>query len=83
VSLQPNAGAQGEFAGLLAIRAYHAARGDGHRDVCLIPESAHGTNRPSAAMAGLRSWSSTATRTATSTSTTCAPSRAHAAPRPR
>ena len=44
VSLQPNAGSQGEFAGLLAIRAYHESRGQGHRDVCLIPVSAHGTN---------------------------------------
>ncbi|HSU07101.1 MAG TPA: aminomethyl-transferring glycine dehydrogenase, partial [Acetobacteraceae bacterium] len=54
VSLQPNAGSQGEYAGLLAIRAYHAARGQGQRDVCLIPSSAHGTNPASAAMAGLR-----------------------------
>jgi glycine dehydrogenase len=54
VSLQPNAGSQGEFAGLLAIRAYHRARGEGHRDVCLIPSSAHGTNAASATMAGLR-----------------------------
>jgi glycine dehydrogenase len=54
VSLQPNAGSQGEFAGLLAIRAYHRARGDDDRDVCLIPASAHGTNAASAAMAGLR-----------------------------
>lgn len=54
VSLQPNAGSQGEFAGLLAIRAYHQARGEGHRDVCLIPASAHGTNAASAAMAGFR-----------------------------
>ncbi|MBT8226769.1 MAG: aminomethyl-transferring glycine dehydrogenase [Dactylosporangium sp.] len=54
VSLQPNAGSQGELAGLLAIRAYHAARGEGHRDVCLIPASAHGTNAASAAMAGMR-----------------------------
>jgi glycine dehydrogenase len=53
VSLQPNAGSQGEYAGLLAIRAYHAARREGHRDVCLIPSSAHGTNPASAAMAGL------------------------------
>jgi glycine dehydrogenase len=53
VSLQPNAGSQGEYAGLLAIRAYHAARGQAHRDVCLIPSSAHGTNPASAAMAGL------------------------------
>ncbi|MCC6472937.1 MAG: aminomethyl-transferring glycine dehydrogenase [Burkholderiales bacterium] len=54
VSLQPNAGSQGEFAGLLAIHAWHAARGDPHRDVCLIPSSAHGTNPASAHMAGMR-----------------------------
>jgi glycine dehydrogenase len=54
VSLQPNAGAQGEYAGLLVIRAYHHARGDRDRDVCLIPVSAHGTNPASAAMAGFR-----------------------------
>lgn len=54
VSLQPNAGSQGEFAGLLAIRAYHRSRGDEHRDVCLIPSSAHGTNAASAVMAGMR-----------------------------
>jgi glycine dehydrogenase len=54
VSLQPNAGSQGELAGLLAIRAYHASRGDAGRDVCLIPESAHGTNAASAVLAGLR-----------------------------
>ncbi len=54
VSLQPNAGSQGEYAGLLAIRAYHVARGQGARDVCLIPSSAHGTNPASAVMAGLR-----------------------------
>ena len=54
VSLQPNAGSQGEFAGLLAIRAYHRSRGEDHRDVCLIPSSAHGTNAASAVMAGLR-----------------------------
>ena len=54
VSLQPNAGSQGEFAGLLAIRAYHRSRGDEHRDVCLIPASAHGTNAASAAMVGMR-----------------------------
>jgi glycine dehydrogenase len=53
VSLQPNSGAQGEYAGLLAIRAYHRARGQGHRDVCLIPESAHGTNPASAQMCGM------------------------------
>ncbi len=54
VSLQPNAGSQGEYAGLLAIHAYHAARGQGNRDVCLIPSSAHGTNPASARMAGYR-----------------------------
>ncbi|WP_067468555.1 aminomethyl-transferring glycine dehydrogenase [Actinomadura macra] len=54
VSVQPNAGSQGELAGLLAIRGYHASRGDGHRDVCLIPSSAHGTNAASAVMAGMR-----------------------------
>ncbi len=54
VSLQPNAGSQGEYAGLLAIRAFHAANGQEHRDICLIPSSAHGTNPASAAMAGLR-----------------------------
>ncbi|HEY3682618.1 MAG TPA: aminomethyl-transferring glycine dehydrogenase [Streptosporangiaceae bacterium] len=54
VSLQPNAGSQGELAGLLAVRAYHAARGDSGRDVCLIPSSAHGTNAASAVMAGMR-----------------------------
>ena len=54
VSLQPNAGSQGEYAGLLAIRGYQAAQGQGHRDICLIPSSAHGTNPASAAMAGLK-----------------------------
>ncbi len=54
VSLQPNAGSQGEYAGLLAIRKYHAARGEHSRDVCLIPSSAHGTNPASAQMAGMR-----------------------------
>ena len=53
VSLQPNSGAQGEFAGLLAIRAYHRSRGDLQRTLCLIPESAHGTNPASAQMAGM------------------------------
>ncbi|MGH8061765.1 MAG: aminomethyl-transferring glycine dehydrogenase, partial [Pseudoxanthomonas sp.] len=53
VSLQPNSGAQGEYAGLLAIRAYHLSRDEGHRDICLIPESAHGTNPASAQMAGM------------------------------
>ena len=54
VSLQPNAGSQGEYTGLLVIRAYHESRGEGHRNVCLIPQSAHGTNPASAAMAGMR-----------------------------
>jgi len=54
VSLQPNAGSQGEYAGLLAIRRYHLARGDGHRNICLIPVSAHGTNPASAVMAGMK-----------------------------
>ena len=53
ISLQPNAGSQGEFAGLLAIRGYHRSRGDEQRDVCLIPSSAHGTNAASAVMAGM------------------------------
>jgi glycine dehydrogenase len=53
-SLQPNAGSQGEYAGLLVIRAFHESRGEGHRDVCLIPSSAHGTNPASAVMAGYR-----------------------------
>ncbi len=54
VSIQPNAGSQGELAGLLAIRGYHRSRGEGQRDVCLIPASAHGTNAASAVMAGMR-----------------------------
>lgn len=53
ISMQPNSGAQGEYAGLLAIRAYHLSRGDGHRTVCLIPSSAHGTNPASAQMCGM------------------------------
>lgn len=53
-TLQPNSGAQGEYAGLMAIRAYHLSRGDAHRNVCLIPSSAHGTNPASAAMAGMQ-----------------------------
>ena len=53
VSLQPNSGASGEYAGLLVIRAYHEGRGEGHRTVCLIPDSAHGTNPASAVMAGM------------------------------
>ncbi len=54
ISLQPNAGSQGEYAGLLAIREYHASRGEAHRNICLIPVSAHGTNPASAVMAGFR-----------------------------
>ncbi|WP_298011963.1 aminomethyl-transferring glycine dehydrogenase [uncultured Aquabacterium sp.] len=54
ISLQPNAGSQGEYAGLLVIKAYHDARGEGHRDICLIPESAHGTNPASAQMVGMK-----------------------------
>ena len=54
VSLQPNAGSQGEYAGLLAIRRYHQSRGEGHRDICLIPVSAHGTNPATSVMAGMK-----------------------------
>ena len=54
ISLQPNAGSQGEYAGLLAIKAWHEAQGQGHRDICLIPSSAHGTNPASAQMAGMQ-----------------------------
>ena len=54
ISLQPNAGSQGEYAGLLAIRGWHASRGEAHRTICLIPESAHGTNPASAQMAGMQ-----------------------------
>ena len=54
VSLQPNAGSQGEYAGLLVIRAYHESRNEGHRNICLIPQSAHGTNPASAVMAGMK-----------------------------
>ncbi|HEX5357862.1 MAG TPA: aminomethyl-transferring glycine dehydrogenase [Aquabacterium sp.] len=54
ISLQPNAGSQGEYAGLLIIKAYHESKGQGHRDICLIPESAHGTNPASAQMTGMK-----------------------------
>ena len=54
ISLQPNAGSQGEYAGMLAIRDYHHSRGDSHRNVCLIPTSAHGTNPASAVMVGMK-----------------------------
>ena len=53
-SLQPNSGAQGEYAGLMVIKAYHESRGDNHRNICLIPSSAHGTNPASAVMAGMK-----------------------------
>jgi len=53
-SLQPNSGAQGEYAGLMVIRAYHESRGESHRNICLIPSSAHGTNPASAVMAGMK-----------------------------
>ena len=53
-SLQPNSGAQGEFAGLMTIKAYHESRGDHHRKICIIPSSAHGTNHASAVMAGMK-----------------------------
>jgi glycine dehydrogenase len=54
ISLQPNAGSQGEYAGMMAIRSYHEARGEGHRNICLIPSSAHGTNPASATMVGMK-----------------------------
>jgi glycine dehydrogenase len=54
VSLQPNAGAAGEYAGLMAIRAYHQSRGEGHRNVCIVPTSAHGTKPASAVMCGMK-----------------------------
>ncbi|MFU1923131.1 glycine dehydrogenase (aminomethyl-transferring), partial [Klebsiella pneumoniae] len=54
ICMQPNSGAQGEYAGLLAIRRYHQSRGDSQRDICLIPASAHGTNPASAIMASMR-----------------------------
>ncbi len=76
VSLQPNAGSQGEYAGLLAISAYHTERGEPDRDVCLIPSSAHGTNAASAALTGMRVVvvaCRAGQGAATSTSTTCGP----------
>ncbi len=54
ISLQPNSGAQGEYAGLIAIRAFHRSNGEEHRNICLIPASAHGTNPASAQMAGMK-----------------------------
>ena len=73
VSLQPNAGSQGELAGLLAIRAYHRSRGEGDRSVCLIPSSAHGTNAASAVMAGMKVVVVAAMTAATWISPTCVP----------
>ena len=70
VSLQPNAGSQGEYSGLLCIRKYHESRGDHHRDICLIPSSAHGTNPASAVLAGLEVVVVKCDDTATSTSPT-------------
>jgi glycine dehydrogenase len=73
VCMQPNSGAQGEYAGLLAIKKYHESRGEGHRDVCLIPASAHGTNPASAQMAGLKVIVTACDKAATWIWTTCVP----------
>jgi glycine dehydrogenase len=70
--MQPNSGAQGEYAGLLAIRHYHESRNEGHRDICLIPSSAHGTNPASARWRAWKWWWSPAIRTATSIWPICA-----------
>jgi glycine dehydrogenase len=78
VSLQPNAGSQGEYAGLLAIRAYHHSKGDTHRDICLVPESAHGTNPASAVMAGMKVVPIKSTPRVRSISMTCAKAEKHA-----
>jgi glycine dehydrogenase len=75
VCMQPNSGAQGEYAGLVAIRRYQAANGQGARNVCLIPKSAHGTNPATAQMCGLDVWPWPATTAATSTSPTSRPRR--------
>ena len=71
ISLQPNAGSQGEYAGLLAIQGWHASRGESHRNICLIPSSAHGTNPASAQMAGLQVVVTKCDETATWTWPTC------------
>ncbi len=79
VCMQPNSGAQGEYAGLLAIRHYHESRNEGHRDICLIPASAHGTNPASAHMAGMqvvvvacdKKWQHRPGRSAGQSRTTC------------
>lgn len=71
VCMQPNSGAQGEYAGLLAIRHYHESRNEGHRDICLIPSSAHGTNPASAQMAGMQVVVVACDKTATSISPIC------------
>jgi glycine cleavage system protein P-like pyridoxal-binding family len=73
ISLQPNAGAQGEYTGLLVIREYHQQRGDHHRKVCLIPQSAHGTNPASAVMAGMKVVPVVCDATAISMWPTCRP----------
>jgi glycine dehydrogenase len=73
ISLQPNAGAQGEYAGLLVIREYHHQRGEGHRHICLIPQSAHGTNPASAVMAGMKVVAVNCDATAILTWPTCRP----------
>lgn len=72
VCMQPNSGAQGEYAGLLAIRHYHESRNEGHRDICLIPASAHGTNPASAHMAGMQVVVVACDKTATSIWLICA-----------
>lgn len=71
ICMQPNSGAQGEYAGLVAIARYHASRGEGHRNICLIPKSAHGTNPATAQMCNMQVVVRTATTTAMSTSATC------------
>ena len=80
-SLQPNAGSQGELAGLIAIRAYHASRGEAHRHVCLVPGSAHGTNPASAHMAGMRGGRGRDRRQAATSISTISPRRRRSTPR--
>ena len=81
ISLQPNAGSQGEYAGLLAIKAFHESKGQGHRNICLIPSSAHGTN-PGQRADGRHAGGGDGLRRATATSTwpTCRPSASSTAP---
>jgi glycine dehydrogenase len=80
ISLQPNAGSQGEYAGLLVIKAYHEARGEGHRNICLIPSSAHGTNPASAQMVGMTVVVTKCDDRATWTWPTCKPNANNTAP---